>query len=211
MRTVDRMKRVQTIVLGAAAAGLALLPAGCGGMSDAKIAKALLEQKDPDDVQEAILAIGEQNRRKFIPLLIKLLQRDPRTIMRCACAHALGEMRATEAAPALIKAMEDRQALVRCDAAIALGKIASPKAAPRLARTVRFDPDPDVRAAAATALGRIATSPAVQALIETLLDRDASVRYAAARALHEATGRPFSLRYGVWKEYWSRHKGDFPR
>ena len=194
-----------------AAAGAALLAAGCGGMSEAKIAKTLLEQKDPDKVQEAILAVGDRKYKRFVPLLIKLLHRDPRTIMRCACAHSLGELRAVEAAPALIRAMDDKESLVRCDAAIALGKIASPKAVPRLSRAVRFDPDPDVRAAAATALGKIATSPAIQALIETLQDRDTSVRFAAAEALHEATGRPFSLQYGEWKAYWSQHKSDFPR
>ena len=81
----------------------------------------------------------------------------------------------------------------------------------RLARLAQFDPDSDVRAAAAQALGKIGTAEAIDALIETLHDRHASVAHAAARALPRLTSQPFSLRHETWHEYWAENRSRYKR
>lgn len=185
-----------------------LLAAGCG-TSDAKIAKMLLAKDDTDKMHEAIVLIGEERRTKFTALLPKLLAGDPRTIIRCDSARAIGELRMKSAVPALIEAMGDPQPLVRWDAAIALGVIGDTQAVERLSRTVRIDTSSDVRAAAATALGKLGTAEAIEALIETLRDRHTSVRHAAARALCKATQCDFCMNYDDWREYWDEFKGQY--
>ncbi len=185
-----------------------LFAAGCA-TSDAKIAKMLLAQDDTDKMHEAVVIIGEERRTRFAALLPKLLAGDPRTIIRCSAAQAIGKLHMKSAVPALIEAMGDPQSLVRWDAAIALGEIGDTRAVERLSRTVRFDPDSDVRAAAATSLGKLGTAEAIEALIETLRDRHTSVRHAAARALCKATKCDFCMNYDDWREYRDEFKGQY--
>ena len=182
--------------------------AGCGlfGRSDAKIAKMLTNEK-PSVCQEALIDIGQEQRRQFLKDVTQLLSSHESTIVRCTAARTLGKLGDPSVAPALIKGLSDKGAMVRCEAAAALGSLKAADAVESLTRAAQYDMDPYVRVEAAKALGQIGTSPAIAALIDVLRDRNTDVVYAAARALHEATSQPLDMRYDHWKSYWDKTKG----
>jgi len=93
-----------------------------------------------------------------------------------------------QAAFGLLRALDDPDAAVRTRAAELLSFIAprgSKPAVPRLVRAAREDPEREVRSAAVRALGRHAGKlpPALAALHDALVDRDAWVRAEAAALL----------------------------
>lgn len=107
----------------------------------------------------------------------------PSDRVRWEAAQALGETQDTQAVPALIEALQDRNVHVRRDAAVALGKLGDARAVPALCEALtRWDRD--VRRAAAVALGEIGNRHAVPALVSVLLDKeDEEMRQNVARAL----------------------------
>ena len=202
-RTVYRS--LGTLVLAA----LAAWPlAGCGLLpkSDVKLAR-MLKSEDTQEAQEAVLIIARKRRLRFASIISKMAADDQRTIVRATCVRALAMLGRAEAVPMLIKALKDRKPMVRWEAAQALGDLEAKSAIGPLVEAAHRDLDGHVRAAAVRALGRIGTDPAIEGLIGCLRDRDTSVAYAAAEALHALTKQPFDLRYRHWQEYWDR-RGD---
>lgn len=181
---------------------------GCGlfGRSNAKIAK-MLGHENPSVCQEALIDIGEGQRRQFLKDVTQLLSSHQSTIVQCSAARTLGKLNDPSVTPALIKSLTDKPTMVRCEAAAALGSLRASDAIEPLTSAAQYDGDPYVRVEAAKALGKISTDAAIAALVDVLRDRNTDVVYAAARALHEATSQPLDMRYDYWKSYWDKTKG----
>ena len=114
---------------------------------------------------------------------------------------ALGQLgpQASEAFPAIEKALSDESSEIRHNAAWALGQVAEEqeaRAVPPLTAVLETDPDADVRAQAAWALGQmgIAAEPAADALLAALQDPDEMVQleaYEGLKNLLAAKGEDF--------------------
>ncbi|WP_433926336.1 HEAT repeat domain-containing protein [Sorangium cellulosum] len=120
-----------------------------------------------------------------LPDLLQAVQADAAAEVRGAAATALGKLRQSAAAAALVKILEsDRDANVRGSAANALGVIGDRSAVAALVKTLESDSDVKVRGSAAHALGAIGDKSAVAALVKALeSDSDVKVRGSAAHAL----------------------------
>jgi hypothetical protein len=101
---------------------------------------------------------------------------------RVAAVKAIVQSRDPKGVPALVEALNDRDANVRRAAAQGLGDLDAKRAVEPLAARLK-DESRDVRSEAAAALGRIGDAAAVDALIAALRDADWRVRRAAAEAL----------------------------
>jgi len=137
----------------------------------------------------------EATRAAALPRLESALKEDEAAEVRSAAALALADLRASEALPTLLLAVEDAHAHVRQMSLTALGEIGDTRALPRLERALR-DERPEVRYQAVIAYVRVARdSPSdVSAALGTALDDpDENIRYIALRcaeehALGEETG-----------------------
>ena len=117
--------------------------------------------------------------------------------MEVSICHALGELRDPSAVPALIKLLEGWRTASQTAAAQALGQIGDRSAVDALCQTLTEKWDPELRVATVGALERLGDTAAVPSLIAAmslpnadevdhypyLVNRDAPVRAAAARAL----------------------------
>jgi len=131
-------------------------------------------------------ASSEETRAMALPLLEKALG-DDSAIVRSAVCVALADLRAKEALPALLVAVEDVDVHTRQMAINALGEIGDVRAGPRLRRALT-DPRPDVRYQAVIAFTRIVREDCeevVRALARALDDEHESVRYIALRVAEE--------------------------
>jgi HEAT repeats/HEAT repeat/PBS lyase HEAT-like repeat len=142
---------------------------------------------DPQVREMSIRALGNvgSKARLALPVLIKALaSKDWRTSL--AVTEALGKIGASEAIPALLEVLRDKDVPARDGAALALGEVgpSAAKAVPDLLLAIRED-DRAVRAAAATALGKIGVTEAkvCAGLKNALKDEDESVRNAAREAM----------------------------
>lgn len=98
-------------------------------------------------------AQAQRSRRAASPV-VRILQSAPDARSRAQAAITLGEMRASEAMPALQAALSDGDAVVRVAAASALGALGEPSATAAL-QAHAADADGDVRAAIADALSSL--------------------------------------------------------
>jgi len=129
---------------------------------------------------------SEETRAASIPRLTRLLSDEGPTV-RAAAAVALGDLRASEALPALLVAIEDVDGYVRQMAINALGEIGDGRAAPRLSRALS-DERPEVRYQAIIAFPRVAGEDreGVRGALERAYrDADDSIRYIALRIAEE--------------------------
>ncbi len=101
-------------------------------------------------------------------------------------ASLLGRLRAKEAVPTLLKALEGPTSVGRREMLTALGQIGDGSAAEVVARDLYHDM-PEIRAAAASALTRIGTSAQADALDALKSDYYRRVREAAVAALEKST------------------------
>lgn len=116
-----------------------------------------LRDPNPDVRDTVIAALGQSRSERVIEPLLVALRGDPRagvvdTRLRLAAAHALGEIGADKAVPALIVDLELGEPPVRAEAALALAKIRSEFAIKPLQHLATTHPKPEVRAAAAQVL-----------------------------------------------------------
>ncbi len=132
------------------------------------------------EVRNAAVAAAAELGASVVDRLLKCLK-DERWRVREHAAKACGDIRDGRAVDLLIVACRDRDGAVKAAAAEALGKIRDPKAVPTLAKLFR-DTSKIVRETAGTALVTIG-EPSVDALIESLRDKDFVVRCHGARAL----------------------------
>jgi hypothetical protein len=126
-------------------------------------------------------------RARAIPLLERALRADAAATVRAEAAVALADVRAEEALPTLLVAVEDEDAYVRQMALAALGEVGDPRARHRLERALR-DARPEVRYQAVIAYARVARDDPqaiAAALAGALEDHDEAIRYIAMRVAEE--------------------------
>jgi HEAT repeat protein len=125
-------------------------------------------------------------RTRAIPAIEKLLAKDDVAEVRAAAAVALTDLRAHEALPQLLLAVEDAHAMVRQMAINALGEIGDPRGEQRLARALG-DARPEVRYQALIAYARVAQDAADvdRALMRALADDDDAIQHIALRIAEE--------------------------
>lgn len=130
-------------------------------------------------------------RLRAVPLLEGALKSDQAPEARAAAAVGLGDLRAIEALPALLVAIEDASLHVRQMALNALGEIGDVRALPRLERALG-DPRPEVRYQAIIAYTRVAkdATDVERALARACADSDDAVRYIALRIAEERLDAP---------------------
>lgn len=152
---------------------------------------ALIAPQDERAVRALVLALRDENQevqralRKIGPidhLSAALRHRDVR--IRRGAAEVLGDLgpRASDAVPALVKALSDKRPVVRVRAAQALGSIAAASGIEPLTAALN-DPSPSVRSAATESLGRMRAKSSLLALRQKLSDPEPSVRVKAAQAI----------------------------
>jgi HEAT repeat protein len=130
---------------------------------------------------------SDTTRARAIPQLEKALRQDSAPAVRAEAALALADVRAQEALPMLLVAVEDEDAHVRQMALSALGEIGDPRASQRLERAIG-DARPEVRYQAIIAFARVArddTAAVAAAIARGLDDGDAAIRYIAMRVAEE--------------------------
>ncbi len=112
--------------------------------------------------------------------------------MRSAAAVALADVRAAEALPSLLAAVEDVDGYVRQMAINALGEVGDARALSRLRRALK-DERNEVRYQATIAFSRLAGPEDVgPALVDATRDEDAAIRYIALRLAEDRTGSAHS-------------------
>ncbi|MHA1126887.1 MAG: HEAT repeat domain-containing protein [Candidatus Heimdallarchaeota archaeon] len=87
---------------------------------------ALIEAMKDDDWavrKMSIMALGELNVEKLIPTIIDVLKNDIESEVRVGAAEALGDMKAAQAVPQLIKALDDSNEMVCHVTIYSLGQI----------------------------------------------------------------------------------------
>jgi len=156
----------------------------------------------------------EEVRARAIPLLEVALKGDEAPEARSAAAVGLGDLRAIEALPALLVAIEDANVHVRQMALNALGEVGDARALSRLERALS-DARPEVRYQAIIAYAKIAKDGADvdAALARACADSDDAVRYIALRIAEEQTDAPIARRpsEAVLAEARSRVQTDVPQ
>jgi quinoprotein glucose dehydrogenase len=127
-------------------------------------------------------SVSRDARESLVPLLA-----DPTAEIRAQAVRALGDIKATEAAPKLLAALQDSDARVRSLAAIALAQLQSSAAVPGLVAMLRdnADRDPWLRHSGMIGLIACASSEQLAALSK---DDSEAVRVAAVDALRRHHG-----------------------
>jgi HEAT repeat protein len=131
------------------------------------------------EVVETLLDYG----RPAIAELLRLLAEEHDPEVQRVIVIALGELRAVDAVPQLVRLLRDDDDELSARSAHALGKIGDPRSAGDLAALVTGAPSWIVRTAACGACGQIAAAEAPPALATALGDESWHVRNAAAVAL----------------------------
>jgi HEAT repeat protein len=101
-------------------------------------------------------------------------------------AQILGDLKAKEAVPALVKYLEDPSGVARREVLVALGRIGDPRAAPAVARDLWHD-SAEMRAAAAEALASMGGAAQMEALEALRADYYRRVRDRAELAIAKIT------------------------
>ncbi len=121
----------------------------------------------------SILALGELNVNKKIPTIIDFLRNDIESEVRVGAAEALGQLKAEEAVPHLIKALDDSSNMVRQVSMWSLGLIGE-KAKEAVPKIIEFLLKPEdieitqISNLAAWSLGEIGDKRAIEPLTNAL-------------------------------------------
>jgi HEAT repeat protein len=111
-------------------------------------------------------AFGAMRDPRALPLLLQTL--DEETETRAAAAAALGELGDTNALPALLALVEDKDQQVRQHTLTAVGRLGQASAVPTLLKALESDVNRDLRAEICEALGLIADPTAVDPILAVL-------------------------------------------
>ncbi len=117
--------------------------------------------------------------------LLTVLERPAASPSRAWAANVLGELRATAALPALLRALDDPDDEVRAKSATALGRLGDRSAVHPLLDHLLADPAPFVRARIANALGRFGDADVTDRLVHALGDPAWWVRVRSVDALEQ--------------------------
>jgi HEAT repeat protein len=115
--------------------------------------------------------------------MIAFLEEPSQHPARAWAANILGEVRATRAFPALVRALDDLDDEVRAKAAASLGKLGDHRAVTYLLDHLLTDPAPFVRARIAGALGQFNDTEVIDTLVRALGDPAWWVRMRSVEAL----------------------------
>jgi HEAT repeat protein len=178
-----------------------------GELGDKRAVTPLIAALEDDDFSvrlEATRALGDIGDVRAIEPLVEVLN-DKSEELRVRAVHALGSI----GEPALVKLVEalgSHYEDVKLEAVRCLGYLRYKAAIPRLIEAL-IDKNGDRywRVSVIYALGEIG-EPAVEPLIEVLKDEDNDVRYLAADALKDITGKDFGEDYEKWKEWREKNK-----
>jgi len=180
--------------------------------------------RDSKDDEIRWLSIRGLGYLKFKPataLLVECLK-DEHAYVRANAARALGEMKATSAAEALIDALEREKHTGAIEqTSLALTMIGAKQAVPAL-RKFADHPNMPTRCWVIQAIGKLGSPKDVRFVAGYLDDRDQTVQEMAGRALERLTGqdfgfpkesgprspRPFIQRA---KQWWNANKDKFPQ
>ncbi|MEO8294327.1 MAG: HEAT repeat domain-containing protein [Gemmatimonadota bacterium] len=117
--------------------------------------------------------------------MIAFLEEPSQHPARAWAANILGEVRATRAFPALVRALDDLDDEVRAKAAASLGKLGDHRAVTYLLDHLLTDPAPFVRARIAGALGQFNDTEVIDTLVRALGDPAWWVRMRSVEALEQ--------------------------
>jgi HEAT repeat protein len=117
--------------------------------------------------------------------MIAFLEEQSQHPARAWAANILGEVRATRAFPALVRALDDLDDEVRAKAAASLGKLGDHRAVTYLLDHLLTDPAPFVRARIAGALGQFNDAEVIDTLVRALGDPAWWVRMRSVEALEQ--------------------------
>lgn len=117
--------------------------------------------------------------------MIGFLEEQSQHPARAWAANILGEVRATRAFPALVRALDDLDDEVRAKAAASLGKLGDHRAVTYLLDHLLTDPAPFVRARIAGALGQFNDTEVIDTLVRALGDPAWWVRMRSVEALEQ--------------------------
>jgi HEAT repeat protein len=204
----DRLAHLQAVaehaegnVRALAAAWAVELWSGTDAVGQNALADVLLRlsRDSLEEVQKpAVLALGRVTDPRVVSRLITLLRKG-RTSIRVAAARSLAQQAIlpgqthlqSQVVPALQRAIEDPAIEVVIEAAEGLGTLGVPEAIPMLADLLRHSSD-QVRQTAAHAIERVADRSILDALLKTLDDPAATVRFSVVGAIGRAaaTGGP---------------------
>ena len=118
--------------------------------------------------------------------MIAFLEEPGRHPARAWAANILGEVKAQNAFPTLIRALGDLEDEVRAKAAFALGRLGDRRAVPYLLEHLLSDPAPFVRARIAGALGQFGDPDVIERLVRSLGDPAWWVRMRSVEALEQS-------------------------
>jgi HEAT repeat protein len=116
-----------------------------------------------------------------------------------ALIRTLEQLRRPTALPGLEWALQQDDREIQQAACKAIAAIDDPRVISVLATTLRTTQDVDVRLFATEGLGRFRDPLAVQALAQSLEDRDPAVQYTAMQSLSRVTGEDLGLDVREWK------------
>jgi HEAT repeats len=158
-----------------------------------RIGAALRDAQDPK-AHVRLSALGDlskladgEARVEVLAAIERLLLRDPEAQVRALAAEALADAAAVSSLPALFEALSDAHLPVRQMVLLAVGEVSPPEHAPscEVIRQQLTASAPAMRFQALLAAGRVKLPELAQALVRTLGDADASVRYVALRLIDE--------------------------
>jgi HEAT repeat protein len=187
-------------------------------IDDPRVKPAMVEALRIANPAVRIAALGTLERwadESSLPAVTKFLS-DGNSSVRGAAVEAARACGRAKAVPALLSMLKDASWEVRQASVKALGNLGDSAAVDAISAVVANDPDRDVRETALAALGRLGNRRAVPQLVLALVDKDTTVRAAAAAALKSVDPnweKNPSVRLALPKlkaaldnpEYWVRH------
>jgi HEAT repeat protein len=148
-----------------------------------------LQEADADGL--TLLSALEPSSQPAAPIQPLIDRLEKGGVEALLAARMLGNLKAKEGSPALLKSLERGEQLARREVLIALGKIAD-RGAAGAAMVYLYDEIPEVRAAAATALGSLGDHSHLEPLEALKGDFYRLVRESARGALsqiHSGSGK----------------------
>jgi len=182
-----------------------------GGLGDRRAVEPLsaaLEDKEEDVRSAAASALGMIGDPGAVQPLIGALG-DEASGVRCSAVLALGHLKDTRAVEPLIGMLDDQDPNVAEKAVRVLVEISGSRAVkPLIQRLGKGGLDSQACVTAALiGIGK----PAIEPLIAVLGDRDYYVRWHAAFALREITGKDFGQDRRQWQRWWKENRDTFER
>jgi len=149
---------------------------------------------DLEDVMRAVRELAGMESRAAVPALIELLERslgnyDKRSLAS-AVIEALGRLKAPEAEPVLLRAMDSRMYYIKAEAAEALGEVEpSEHALDEIKGVIEEDVPKEVKQDAIRGLAKAGGKKAVEHLVDVArTETDDELKQEAVEAVAEADG-----------------------